>query len=45
MEQHPPLRLGVVAIEKGAFRSPSIKVANFTLTYILYEHYHFLKNA
>ena len=24
-----PLRLGVVAIEKGAFRSPSTKVANF----------------
>ena len=29
-----PYTLGVVAIEKGAFGSPSIKVANFT--YILY---------
>ena len=27
---NPPLHLGVVAIEKGAFRSPSTKVANFT---------------
>ena len=26
-----PLHLSVVAIEKGAFRSPSTKVANFTL--------------
>ena len=26
-----PLHLGVVAIEKGAFRSPSTKVANITL--------------
>ena len=25
----PPLHLGVVAIEKGAFGSPSTKVANF----------------
>ena len=25
-----PLHLGVVAIEKGAFRSPSTTVANFT---------------
>ena len=30
MEYWPPLHLGVVAIEKGAFRSPSTKVANFT---------------
>ena len=30
-----PLHLGVVAIEKGAFWSPSTKVANFTyFTYI-----------
>ena len=27
----PPLHLSVVAIEKGAFWSPSIMVANFTL--------------
>ena len=27
----PPLHLGVVAIEKGAFGSPSTMVANFTL--------------
>ena len=30
MEQ-PPLHLGVIAIEKGAFKSPSTKVTNFTL--------------
>ena len=30
MELRPPLHLGVVAIEKGAFGSPSTKVANFT---------------
>ena len=31
MELHPPLHLGVVAIEKGAFGSHLTKVANFTL--------------
>ena len=31
MKQRPSLYLGVVAIEKGAFGSPSTKVANFTL--------------
>ena len=35
MEKHPPLHCGVVAIEKGAFGSPSTKVANFTLPYII----------
>ena len=30
-----PLHLGVVAIEKGAFGSPSTIVANFTFTYIM----------
>ena len=37
----PPLHLGVVAIEKGAFWSPSTTVANFTtLTKtFLYAHY------
>ena len=34
MEYHPPLRFGVVAIEKGAFGSPSSEVANFTSIYI-----------
>ena len=29
-----PLHLGVVAIEKGAFRSPSTTVPNFTYIYI-----------
>ena len=29
----PPLHLGVVAIEKGAFWSPSTMVANFTFFY------------
>ena len=33
-EQHPPLHLGVVAIEKGSFWSLSITVANFTYIYI-----------
>ena len=35
MEQHPPLHLNVVAIDKGAFGSPSFKVANF---YSKYEY-------
>ena len=30
MEWCPPLHQGVLAIEKGAIRSPLIKVANFT---------------
>ena len=30
MEQCPPLHLSVVAIEKGAFKTPLTKVANFT---------------
>ena len=30
MEKHLPLHLGMVAIEKGAFRSLMNKVANFT---------------
>ena len=34
MEWHPPLHLGVVAIEKGAFGSPTTKVSNFTFIYI-----------
>ena len=34
MEKHPPLHIGVVAIEKGAFGLPSTKVANFTYIYI-----------
>ena len=29
-KKRPPLHLGVVAIEKGAFGSPSTMVANFT---------------
>ena len=33
MMQHPPLHLGVVTIEKGAFGSPSTKVSNFTYFY------------
>ena len=34
MALRPPLRLNVVAIEKGAFWSPSTTVANFT--YLLF---------
>ena len=30
VELHPPLDLGVVAIEKGAFGYPSTMVSNFT---------------
>ena len=30
MEEHPPLNLGVVALERGAFESPSTKFVNFT---------------
>ena len=32
MEKHPPLHLGVVAIGKGDFESPSTKVIDFTFT-------------
>ena len=31
--ESPPLPLGVVATEKGMFRSPSITAANFTLLF------------
>ena len=31
MELCPPVHLGVVAIEKGAFGSPSTTIGNFTL--------------
>ena len=31
----PPLHLGVVAIEKGAFGSPSTMVANFTYNHLI----------
>ena len=33
----PPLHLGVVAIEKGAFESPSTIVANFYLYWEAYD--------
>ena len=36
MELRPPQHLGVVAIEKEAFGSPSTKVANFTYLRIYY---------
>ena len=44
MEYCPTLDIGVVAIEKGAFKSPSTKVTNFTYLYIqeilarIYKH-------
>ena len=38
-ELHPPLHLGVEAIEKGAFGSHLTKVANFTNSI---EHYSFV---
>ena len=34
--EHPPLHLGVVAIEKGAIESPSTSVVNFSLSLSLY---------
>ena len=37
MESCPPLHLSVVAIEKGAFRSPLTKGDNFTFTFITNE--------
>ena len=36
MELRPPLHLGVVAMEKGAFGSPSSIVANFT--YLIFTY-------
>ena len=42
MEKRPPQHLGVVAIEKGAFWSPSTKVANFTYFYRRFEFRVFL---
>ena len=33
MKYHSHLTFGVVTIEKGAFESPSTKVANFTTIY------------
>ena len=35
MELHPPLHIGVVAIEKGALGSSSTTVANFTYDILL----------
>ncbi len=34
-----PLHLGVVAIEKGAFGSPSTMVTNFTFFFLLFFEY------
>ena len=45
MELRPPQCLGVVAIEKGAIRSPSTKVANFTFTYLWHINHCRLFNA
>ena len=42
-ELHPPLHLGVVAIEKGAFRSFSTSVANFSFT--LHVQIGYIKNS
>ena len=42
MELCPPLHLGVVAIEKGAFGSTSTKVANFTYFVIVIKRMHYL---
>ena len=37
MEYRPPLHLGVVAIENGAFWSPSTLVAYFTYLHVYIE--------
>ena len=34
MELHPTLHLSLVAIEKGAFESPSTSVDNFTYLFL-----------
>ena len=34
-EERPPLHIGVKAIEKGVYGSPSIKIINFTLLIFL----------
>ena len=39
VEQRPPLHLGVVAIEKGAFWSPSTMVTNLKSIYLNYCNY------
>ena len=45
MEKRPPLQLGVVAIEKGAFGLLSTKVANFTYLFAAgYEVTELFKN-
>ena len=38
IEKRLPLHLGMVAIEKGAFRSSSTKVANYKLKQIYVTH-------
>ena len=38
MEKRPPLHLGVVASEKGAFELLSTGVANFTFTLYIFIH-------
>ena len=37
-EYRPPLHHGVVAVEKGAFGSPSTTVANFTFFLLYFIH-------
>ena len=39
MSSAPPLHLGVVAIKKGAFGSPSTMVTNFTYYYTIQEFF------
>ena len=43
-ELRPPLHLGVVAIEKGAFGSPSTAVANYNYYYYYKGRYAFKPN-
>ena len=43
MEKRPPLHLIVVAIDKGAFESPSTRVANFTSYIYIYIYIYIVK--
>ena len=45
MEQRTRLHLGVVAIEKGTFGSPSTKIANFTYSLYFFSGHVMLCNS
>ena len=45
MELYPSLHIGVVAIEKGTFESPSTMFADFTIVYTLIKGFNLLYNT